>query len=142
MWCSFFFFFKKKTAYEMRISDWSSDVCSSDLVLAARKIDRAGIDADQFTRAVADESVGERRFDRRRRCGETRDIVVGAAVDIIRAQIEIGSAARLDVEDRLEAVPLPRVVTGIAAGNPIYVHGLPAHDIDARAVGGRGRRAA
>src|SRR3546814_2510674 len=32
---SFFFFFKQKTAYEMRISDWSSDVCSSDLVVAA-----------------------------------------------------------------------------------------------------------
>src|SRR3546814_9183120 len=33
-WCLyifFFFFFKQKTAYEMRISDWSSDVCSSDL---------------------------------------------------------------------------------------------------------------
>src|SRR3546814_7809435 len=28
---SFFFFFKQKTAYDMRISDWSSDVCSSDL---------------------------------------------------------------------------------------------------------------
>src|SRR3546814_6919654 len=28
----FIFFFKQKTAYEMRISDWSSDVCSSDLV--------------------------------------------------------------------------------------------------------------
>src|SRR3546814_7048809 len=28
----FFFFFKQKTAYEMRISDWSSDVCSSDLI--------------------------------------------------------------------------------------------------------------
>src|SRR3546814_10648590 len=28
-----FFFFKQKTAYDMRISDWSSDVCSSDLVL-------------------------------------------------------------------------------------------------------------
>src|SRR3546814_3535880 len=28
----FFFFFKQKTAYEMRISDWSSDVCSSDLL--------------------------------------------------------------------------------------------------------------
>src|SRR3546814_19829931 len=27
-----FFFFKQKTAYEMRISDWSSDVCSSDLI--------------------------------------------------------------------------------------------------------------
>src|SRR3546814_5242944 len=32
-WC--FFFFKQKTAYEMRISDWSSDVCSSDLEDAA-----------------------------------------------------------------------------------------------------------
>src|SRR3546814_7680895 len=31
-----FFFFKQKTAYEMRISDWSSDVCSSDLVHAPR----------------------------------------------------------------------------------------------------------
>src|SRR3546814_9661377 len=33
MLCLFclFFFFKQKTAYEMRISDWSSDVCSSDL---------------------------------------------------------------------------------------------------------------
>src|SRR3546814_10641288 len=38
MWYRFifvtFFFFKQKTAYEMRISDWSSDVCSSDLLLA------------------------------------------------------------------------------------------------------------
>src|SRR3546814_16008558 len=32
--CDFFFFFKQKTAYEMRISDWSSDVCSSDLITA------------------------------------------------------------------------------------------------------------
>src|SRR3546814_10468541 len=30
----FCFFFKQKTAYEMRISDWSSDVCSSDLIFA------------------------------------------------------------------------------------------------------------
>src|SRR3546814_3150885 len=29
-----FFFFKQKTAYELRISDWSSDVCSSDLVVS------------------------------------------------------------------------------------------------------------
>src|SRR3546814_7993742 len=37
---SYFFFFKRKTAYEMRISDWSSDVCSSDLLLHAA--DRGG----------------------------------------------------------------------------------------------------
>src|SRR3546814_12349665 len=32
-----FFFFKQKTAYEMRISDWSSDVCSSDLLAQAHR---------------------------------------------------------------------------------------------------------
>src|SRR3546814_5820734 len=32
-----FCFFKQKTAYEMRISDWSSDVCSSDLLMATRQ---------------------------------------------------------------------------------------------------------
>src|SRR3546814_10374988 len=35
--CMLFFFFKQKTAYEMRISDWSSDVCSSDLLVKARE---------------------------------------------------------------------------------------------------------
>src|SRR3546814_1984087 len=34
--CLMFFFFKQKTAYEMRISDWSSDVCSSDLLRSAK----------------------------------------------------------------------------------------------------------
>src|SRR3546814_1725225 len=32
-----FFFFKQKTAYEMRISDWSSDVCSSDLLFGTMR---------------------------------------------------------------------------------------------------------
>src|SRR3546814_2621631 len=44
----FVFFFKQKTAYEMRISDWSSDVCSSDLVhvlkIALRDLLRRDID--------------------------------------------------------------------------------------------------
>src|SRR3546814_12924902 len=48
------FFFKQKTAYEMRISDWSSDVCSSDLV-----------SADNSRRPR--EGGGRRRFTRRRR---------------------------------------------------------------------------
>src|SRR3546814_20639714 len=40
-----FFFFKQKTAYEMRISDWSSDVCSSDLAAGrapSRRLDAGG----------------------------------------------------------------------------------------------------
>src|SRR3546814_15736186 len=37
----FFCFFKQKTAYELRISDWSSDVCSSDLARSAHAISPA-----------------------------------------------------------------------------------------------------
>src|SRR3546814_8864440 len=51
-----FFFFKQKTAYEMRISDWSSDVCSSDLQMAypIQKVHKAhyvlmNIECDQET---------------------------------------------------------------------------------------------
>src|SRR3546814_7018224 len=36
--CLCVFFFKQKTAYEMRISDWSSDVCSSDLLLGGERV--------------------------------------------------------------------------------------------------------
>src|SRR3546814_9911537 len=36
-----FVFFKQKTAYEMRISDWSSDVCSSDLMVAGHVVKAA-----------------------------------------------------------------------------------------------------
>src|SRR3546814_4647694 len=40
-YCILVFFFKQKTAYEMRISDWSSDACSSDLLLQERLQPRA-----------------------------------------------------------------------------------------------------
>src|SRR3546814_6618929 len=57
----YFFFFKQKTAYEMRISDWSSDVCSSDLTvvvgvviaaLVARRWRAAGVGALAVAAAV------------------------------------------------------------------------------------------
>src|SRR3546814_8295449 len=58
---SSFFFFKQKTAYEMRISDWSSDVCSSDLgEIAGERQSRL------LAEAVAAQRVlfGQRRHDR------------------------------------------------------------------------------
>src|SRR3546814_18406031 len=42
MYIAFFFFFKQKTAYEMRISDWSSDVCSSDLQFGSHHLGQCG----------------------------------------------------------------------------------------------------
>src|SRR3546814_1115928 len=62
----FFFFFKQKTAYEMRISDWSSDVCSSDLFGdggAARigggvqRVDVGDAAGERDLRHVADEAL-------------------------------------------------------------------------------------
>src|SRR3546814_2786375 len=61
LWLSiWFFFFKQKTAYEMRISDWSSDVCSSDLSFIDAKMEQGKVTGanvsvridDEFMRAV------------------------------------------------------------------------------------------
>src|SRR3546814_8311378 len=48
-----FFFFKQKTAYEMRISDWSSDVCSSDLLavdILANILQHSVLDPEELAR--------------------------------------------------------------------------------------------
>src|SRR3546814_4407425 len=58
--CFFFFFFKQKTAYEMRISDWSSDVCSSDLLLVHRGA-HAGLPAAQGARQPQRRTAGRAR---------------------------------------------------------------------------------
>src|SRR3546814_6327946 len=76
----YFFFFKQKTAYEMRISDWSSDVCSSDLAgLPRRGGDEAGDRPRRPRRAerqlrhrqgdpAARRETGDRRDPRAARC--------------------------------------------------------------------------
>src|SRR3546814_3379039 len=53
-----FLFFKQKTAYEMRISDWSSDVCSSDLeyllhLLANNRVERGLVACISLERRIA-----------------------------------------------------------------------------------------
>src|SRR3546814_4359623 len=60
----FFFFFKQKTAYEMRISDWSSDVCSSDLRGDHRLIRHVGEQRDLA--ATAARSAAPSRSEERR----------------------------------------------------------------------------
>src|SRR3546814_1129203 len=67
-----FFFFKQKTAYEMRISDWSSDVCSSDLLVDDRLTHRAGQLAILDQQPVRDDRVEPDRFAHRPREGGER----------------------------------------------------------------------
>src|SRR3546814_18570644 len=75
----FFFFFKQKTAYEMRISDWSSDVCSSDLA-AGEGVERlpprdAGARRKTDDQLHADAAIAlavEHRHEARRRAGRVR----------------------------------------------------------------------
>src|SRR3546814_17744911 len=58
----FFFFFKQKTAYEMRISDWSSDVCSSDLLGSGQwQAPRGGGGCKRQGWSGQDSCVGQRR---------------------------------------------------------------------------------
>src|SRR3546814_4500178 len=83
--CLFVFFFKQKTAYEMRISDWSSDVCSSDFdrdrVIAARKVDRGPWRQEAARRKVARRIVqrAERRDRQRLDAGSAIGFQIGRA---------------------------------------------------------------
>src|SRR3546814_7979612 len=81
------FFFKQKTAYEMRISDWSSDVCSSDLGREALRL----LDCDDaliadllhgFSENAADFSIAIGRYG-----GDLGDLAVGADLLGMRSEI-------------------------------------------------------
>src|SRR3546814_4631188 len=84
------FFFKQKTAYEMRISDWSSDVCSSDLPVKRTYFRHARasprIRAASHCRGIASGGCrgAERRGDRGKRTGD--DLVCDAACGPARAR--------------------------------------------------------
>src|SRR3546814_3091129 len=53
-----FFFFMQKTAYEMRISDWSSDVCSSDLTASRRLWSRGAAATADAARGFGESQIG------------------------------------------------------------------------------------
>src|SRR3546814_2831309 len=75
----FFFFFKQKTAYEMRISDWSSDVCSSDLARRV-KILRAGAQVrEKFLQRALETDL---RHDRLHLAVDARDFGQAKIVDL------------------------------------------------------------
>src|SRR3546814_1242620 len=94
------FFFKQKTAYEMRISDWSSDVCSSDL-RAARQ---AEIEADLHDVLPSAAGRGEGGAVLRigvERIGQTQETIVAIVQDLRRRAAvigeHIGKIARVEI---------------------------------------------
>src|SRR3546814_2632810 len=114
----FFFFFKQKTAYEMRISDWSSDVCSSDLLGI---FDRRGVehrrDSERLGALCCDRKIhriAERRArvaarseQRARRYEDARKRYVGGAPPV-EGPIAFDANARglgIDDEKRERSVP-------------------------------------
>src|SRR3546814_9120441 len=108
----FFFFFKQKTAYEMRISDWSSDVCSSDLVEIDHRLPRrhaAGVEplwairaADRGVEAV-DHPVIELV-----RSVDDRQVGVPAAADLALQADRAGDVLDLAGDLRQESVGIIR----------------------------------
>src|SRR3546814_14302105 len=97
--CVYVFFFKQKTAYEMRISDWSSDVCSSDLRRLDVRVDRVRLDEPRSP--VVHVADAEQQF--RRRVLPERETADGL----------LAQFARLLVERRVE-----RLVVDVVGGRP------------------------
>src|SRR3546814_1339536 len=87
-----FFFFKQKTAYEMRISDWSSDVCSSDLGDAEkRQYEEQPEELHQRRGAAEDLDIGHRQPAHRQRAVELGEGGDDGEED--RDECEIGRAS-------------------------------------------------
>src|SRR3546814_8350851 len=94
----FFFFFKQKTAYEMRISDWSSDVCSFDLADQARQDAadaKARLDDLEQDQQAKQAAVRGQMAEAQRQADEA-DASTATMQAQLQQVIEIGRASRRD----------------------------------------------
>src|SRR3546814_5307945 len=89
----YFFFFKQKTAYEVRISDWSSDVCSSDLRVEGARVPQPGRKARGAARGAVAGGNAPAAADRRAARGRGEDRDRPRAPRGIDGSAEIGRAS-------------------------------------------------
>src|SRR3546814_2428841 len=102
-----FVFFKQKTAYDMRISDWSSDVCSSDLNKAQRSEDlRSHPDEDEIAQTGAGLNPDQAERDPEERIG---DRAIGDGV-VAPVQAKDRCRRAIDVEQQHGAIDRKSVV--------------------------------
>src|SRR3546814_9070773 len=110
------FFFKQKTAYDMRISDWSSDVCSSDLLIierqrlcgagyAACRINRLLIRSDDCKRFIA---IARRSCTTRRKCDEEALVRGGPLAPARQRNARRATAARMPIPSPFGCSATPR----------------------------------
>src|SRR3546814_10623600 len=117
----YFFFFKQRTAYEMGISDWSSDVCSSDL----------GAGFDDIPHELVPDDIA---------CAHTWDIAV------VEMEVRTADRGRGDTQDRIARIDDFGIGDGFDADLVASLPGYGAHGLLLRygAVSGfrtRGRKA-
>src|SRR3546814_4855480 len=120
-----FFFFKQKTAYEMRISDWSSDVCSSDLTVGLRYEGNNVVDAAPIKIISKHENAGGptwliKRLDRLGNAGSW----------IARADTVPYAQLRQD-----DTAPLRRVRNPLSGISREHAVTLVIHDLDTQHLG-------
>src|SRR3546814_3249419 len=85
----FVFFFKQKTAYEMRISDWSSDVCSSDLQVAQAG---EGAGGDVRRQGSGEDEGGGEAAHEIAECRRAGDVAAKATVGLGQRALDDGDA--------------------------------------------------
>src|SRR3546814_19944933 len=117
----FFFFFKQKTAYEMRISDWSSDVCSSDLRpflplgrLALHRVGRESVELG----VIGGMHRNQLALQMRRKLGDLDARLAAGARKFIAIILAFGGLAQID------AAAVPR--RNLDAGKARIRHPSPA----------------
>src|SRR3546814_4770829 len=123
------FFFKQKTAYEMRISDWSSDVCSSDLSAGGRDPprDRIGLAS---RRRLARRRIEREELDPAPKASERQPLASFGIDDEVRIdRVEIVLGRGHDDEPMI----LPAVIRGFR------IERGAGRKADGRAVGAEGR---
>src|SRR3546814_455010 len=138
--CFVFFFFKQKTAYEMRISDWSSDLCSSDLLmLTAGAV--AGLCAVPAQAQTADGAQVDAQVQSNDAAGAPGDAIVvtgyresieksleqkrdsNALIEVITAE-DIGKFPDKNVADALQRVPGVIITRDGGEGSRVSIRGL------------------
>src|SRR3546814_5034463 len=121
-WCVCFFFFKQKTAYEMRISDWSSDVCSSDLKSppaaqsASATPSLSFLDSVDLTGTVAIGDLKVKELKATKFAASLRAAQGKLAIDGIKADLYGGKLAGKITADSANALALDASLDNVALG--------------------------